>query len=108
MLDSICPLDPGVEPVTTAGTIHLLAAMVAFVSFQLAALILSWQFRTVAGFATLARPAGLLALVMLVLLVGDILAKPALQGLTQRLFVGACLARLPTQPQPPAVAAAPA
>ena len=45
LLDAFFPLDKGVEPVTFSGNVHLYAAMTAFLSFMMAALLLSLYFR---------------------------------------------------------------
>ena len=95
VLDGVFPIDPGAEPVTPAGKIHLAAAMTAFLASLVAALVLSGRFRTMPAWATLSQPALLGALLMLGLFgVGNILSLPTVQGPMQRSFAGACLACL--------------
>ncbi len=89
--DGIFPLDPGVEPVTTAGTVHLMAAMISFISLMVASLLLSLDFRKRDYFRKMSRPAlVLVGLICLSFMIGNI-PDPATQGLTQRLFVLFCL-----------------
>jgi hypothetical protein len=90
--DGVFPLDKGVEPVTASGQIHLMAAMVAFISLIIASLLLSLSFRKHAVFQNLARPTlVIVALIIFTFIVGMI-SPPSLQGLTQRLFVLSCVA----------------
>jgi hypothetical protein len=91
IIDGIFPIDPGVEPVTTAGTIHLMAAMIAFISLMVASLLLSLGFRQIDYFRKMSRSAlVLVSLIFLSFIIGNI-PDPATQGLTQRLFVLFCL-----------------
>jgi hypothetical protein len=80
VLDGIFPIDKGVNPVTTAGQIHMMAALLLSLSFR--------KLSIMRGTASI-----------VLVLVGLILASFALsivldtlaQGFIQRLFVLACL-----------------
>ncbi|MCY7292352.1 MAG: DUF998 domain-containing protein [Ferruginibacter sp.] len=90
MMDGIFQIDPGVEPVTTSGKIHLLSAMVAFLSFMIASLVLSLVFRKHASLNSISRPAlVLVVLIYLSFFVSNI--TDFAPGLIQRLFVLFCL-----------------
>jgi hypothetical protein len=54
--DGFFPIDQGVEPVTMSGEIHLMAAMIAFLSLMISSLLLSLQFLKKPSFQKIARP----------------------------------------------------
>jgi hypothetical membrane protein len=93
-LDGIFPIDKGVQPVTRSGEIHLMAAMIAFLSLMIASLLLSLSFRRMPSWKRMVPTALLLVVLIVVLFAISAILDTVLQGLTQRLFVLACLAWL--------------
>jgi hypothetical membrane protein len=93
-MDGVFPIDAGVAPVSSSGQIHMIAAMVAFLSLMIASLILSLGFRKKAHLQKLARPALVLVALIYLSFILTNLPDPSIQGLTQRLFVLFCLAWL--------------
>jgi hypothetical protein len=94
MLDGIFPIDKGVTPVTSSGQIHLMAAMVAFLALMVSALLLSLRFRQMPSLRSMSPTALVLVALIFSTFIASMVLDTVLQGLTQRLFVFACLAWL--------------
>jgi hypothetical protein len=94
LADGFFPLDKEVEPVTASGQIHLMAAMVAFLSLIIASLLFTLSFRKHAFFQRLTRPALVIVALILFTFILSMISPPSFQGLTQRLFVLPCVAWL--------------
>jgi hypothetical protein len=92
--DGFFPIDQGVEPVTMSGEIHLMAAMIAFLSLMISSLLLSLQFLKKPSFQKIARPSLIIVALIFILFIWGNIADAAIQGLTQRLFVCACISWL--------------
>ncbi|GAA4470581.1 hypothetical protein GCM10023189_59430 [Nibrella saemangeumensis] len=94
MLDGIFPIDEGVEPVTSSGQIHLMAAMVAFLALMAASLLLSLRFQKMPLLRWMATTALVIVAIIFISFIVSMVLDTVLQGLTQRIFVLACVAWL--------------
>ncbi len=86
----VVPLDRGVEPVTTAGMVHLIASMAAFTAFVVGSIVLSLRLRRAARWHRMARPALVVAVLVLLAFLTSIDPPEAVLGLTQRVFIALC------------------
>jgi hypothetical protein len=91
------------RPPSASGTIHGLAAMVAFAALPAAAVVLTRSFRHDAGWRELQRTIGLLTVAVVLSYVAFVASlapvfirpgPPVLLGLTERILIVACLAWL--------------
>ncbi len=94
MLDGIFPIDKGVTPVTSSGQIHMMAAMIAFLALMISTLLLSLRFRKMPSLQWMSSTALVLVALIFIVFIVSMVLDTVLQGLTQRLFVLACLAWL--------------
>ncbi|CAA9434152.1 MAG: hypothetical protein AVDCRST_MAG22-3515 [uncultured Rubrobacteraceae bacterium] len=91
VVDAIFPIDRGgMQPETVAGTVHILAALVAFVCAILAMFVLTRTFKQDAGWQPHWRLSAALATVALVAFF--LPSDGAWAGIFQRLFVGITIA----------------
>ena len=86
LIDAVFPLDPGGRMVTAAGTVHLMAALVAFVCMIVAMFVLSRTFKQSARWRSLWQVSLVLALAALAAFFLPSSGEWA--GLFQRVFVG--------------------
>ena len=83
----VFPTDPGGVPVSVRGIIHGVAASVGFLSFVVAAMILSVRFGREPGWCSARSPGLRLAVLALMSMVGFFAAPAGLKGITERAFV---------------------
>lgn len=81
------PTDPKGGPYTLSGELHAVSAIVGLSSLVLSALVWAFRWRKDAQWHAFARPALVLALLMLVSLVGFFASPSHLQGMTERVLV---------------------
>ncbi len=86
LLDAAFPIDPGGQMTTVAGTVHLVAALAAFVCMVVAMFVLSRTFKQDAGWRSLRSVSLVLALAALAAFFLPSGGEWA--GLFQRVFVG--------------------
>lgn len=86
LLDAAFPIDPGGQMTTAAGTVHLMAALVAFVCMVLAMFVFSRTFKQSARWRSLRSVSLVLALMALAAFF--LPSNGEWAGLFQRIFVG--------------------
>lgn len=86
LIDAVFPLDPGGQMATIAGTVHLMAALGAFVCMIVAMFVLSRTFKQSAGWRSLWH--GSLVLALAALAAFFLPSGGEWAGLFQRVFVG--------------------
>ncbi|GAC1623667.1 MAG: hypothetical protein NVS4B9_15140 [Ktedonobacteraceae bacterium] len=91
---SIFPTDLVNEPFTTHGIIHGIAATGAFLSLCFSAVLMSQAFKHDKQWQAASRPGVLAGILLIILLLAFFLSPISLKGITERIFVGACLAWL--------------